>query len=205
MATQKSREALQRFVREGEEALAKEMSFRNLQERVNHAHTFGSATPTHKIERMHRRGREKLAGEMLERNELNELNKKQSKPRDNRAAARELVEKKKLAVSSSATSEEGSKRPKRAEANDEGVGLCSGSRGNGEGGQGECVRVSASKKAPGCEEETVHDTKSAAFVLRKLYTGGGLDAQQEGWESLPVELFNTLTMQLGTISKVGVQ
>lgn len=46
-------------------------------------------------------------------------------------------------------------------------------------------------------------TNDVAFVLRKLYTGGGLDAQQQGWECLPVDLFNTLTLQLGTMSKVG--
>lgn len=46
------------------------------------------------------------------------------------------------------------------------------------------------------------DAKDVAFVLRKLYTGGALDAQQEGWDSLPMELFNTLTMQVGTINKV---
>lgn len=45
-------------MREGEKELAKEMSFRNLQEKVKNAHTLGSATLTHKIERMHRRGRE---------------------------------------------------------------------------------------------------------------------------------------------------
>lgn len=49
--------------------------------------------------------------------------------------------------------------------------------------------------------EARHDT-DMAFVLRNLYTGGGLDAQQQGWDSLPNALFNTLTMQLGTMSKV---
>lgn len=45
-------------------------------------------------------------------------------------------------------------------------------------------------------------TNDVAFVLRKLYTGGGLDAQQQGWDRMPTDLFNTLTLQLGTLSKV---
>ena len=49
-------------MREGEDKLAREMSFRELQERVKRAHTFGSATLTHRIERMHRRGREAKVG-----------------------------------------------------------------------------------------------------------------------------------------------
>lgn len=56
----------------------------------------------------------------------------------------------------------------------------------------------ASKKG----EKAGHITNDVAFVLRKLYTGGGLDAQQKGWKSLPMDLFNTLTLQLGTMSKV---
>lgn len=52
------------------------------------------------------------------------------------------------------------------------------------------------------DNERERDTQDMTFVLRKLYTGGGLDAQQEGWECLPMKLLNTLTMQLGTISKV---
>ena len=43
---------------EGERQLAKEMSFRDVNERANNAHTLGTATLTNKIERMHRRGRE---------------------------------------------------------------------------------------------------------------------------------------------------
>lgn len=49
----------------------------------------------------------------------------------------------------------------------------------------------------------VRDSNDVAFVLRKLYTGGGLDAQQQGWKCMPTNLFNTLTLQLGTLSKVG--
>lgn len=48
------------------------------------------------------------------------------------------------------------------------------------------------------------DSNDIAFVLRKLYTGGGLDAQQQGWKCMPTNLFNTLTMQLGTLSKVRI-
>lgn len=40
------------------------------------------------------------------------------------------------------------------------------------------------------------------FVLRKLYTEGGLDAQQQGWKSLPADIFNTLTLQMGTMTRV---
>ncbi|CAN0104907.1 unnamed protein product, partial [Laminaria digitata] len=47
-------------------------------------------------------------------------------------------------------------------------------------------------------------TNDVAFVLRKLYTGGGLDAQQQGWDRMPTDLFNTLTLQLGTLSKVNM-
>lgn len=53
-----NREAHQRFVREGERELAKEMSFRDVQERARNAHTLGAATLSNKIERMHRRDRE---------------------------------------------------------------------------------------------------------------------------------------------------
>lgn len=49
------------------------------------------------------------------------------------------------------------------------------------------------------------DSNDIAFVLRKLYTGGGLDAQQQGWKCMPTNLFNTLTMQLGTLSKVRIE
>lgn len=53
------REAHQQFVCDGEQQLAKEMSFRDVNERAKNAHTLGTATLTNKIERMHRRGREK--------------------------------------------------------------------------------------------------------------------------------------------------
>ena len=57
-------------------------------------------------------------------------------------------------------------------------------------------------------EETRKDKVSQVasnfcFLLRNLYTGGGLDAQQQGWESLPMNLINTLTLQLGAVTKVG--
>lgn len=52
------REAHHQFVAEGERQLAKEMSFRDVNERAKNAHTLGTATLTNKIERMHRRGRE---------------------------------------------------------------------------------------------------------------------------------------------------
>lgn len=55
------------------------------------------------------------------------------------------------------------------------------------------------KDAKGKAEQLTNDV---AFVLRKLYTGGGLDAQQQGWKNLPMNLFNTLTLQMGTLSKV---
>lgn len=48
------------------------------------------------------------------------------------------------------------------------------------------------------------DSNDVAFVLRKLYTGGGLDAQQQAWQCMPSNLFNTLTLQLGTLSKVSL-
>lgn len=75
--------------------------------------------------------------------------------------------------------------------------------------EGEAGEEDAAAGATGCTsgDATVEgvagrDAKDVAFVLRKLYTGGALDAQQEGWNSLPMELFNTLTMQVGTINKV---
>lgn len=46
------------------------------------------------------------------------------------------------------------------------------------------------------------ESADVAFVMRKLYTGGGLDAQQQSWKCMPANLFNTLTLQLGTLSKV---
>lgn len=52
------REAHHQFVAEGERQLAKEMSFRDVNERAKNAHTLGTATLTNKIERMHGRGRE---------------------------------------------------------------------------------------------------------------------------------------------------
>lgn len=47
------------------------------------------------------------------------------------------------------------------------------------------------------------ESNDVVFVLRKLYTGGGLDAQQQSWDCMPTNLFNTLTLQLGTLSKVS--
>lgn len=40
------------------------------------------------------------------------------------------------------------------------------------------------------------------FLLRNLYMGGELDVQQQGCKSLPMDLMNTLTLQLGTMRKV---
>ena len=51
-------EAHQKFVREGELELEKEMSLICVQEKARNAHTFGTATLTNKVERMHRRVRE---------------------------------------------------------------------------------------------------------------------------------------------------
>lgn len=58
MSATQRRDAHQKFVRQGEQELAKEMSFRDVRERARNAHTLGTVTLTNKIERMHKRVRE---------------------------------------------------------------------------------------------------------------------------------------------------
>lgn len=76
-----------------------------------------------------------------------------------------------------------------------------GHRGKGSdaGAQEGLERAAGGQKAGESRE-----TNDVAFVLRKLYTGGGLDAQQQAWQCMPSNLFNTLTLQLGTLSKVSL-
>lgn len=84
--------------------------------------------------------------------------------------------------------------------------LTGGLRGEGAvEGEGELASGARGERVGGAskgEKKAGQVTNDVAFVLRKLYTGGGLDVQQQGWKSLPMDLFNTLTLQLGTLSKV---
>ena len=66
-------------------------------------------------------------------------------------------------------------------------------------------RLEGGRKGAGATRKgntTAQESNDVVFVLRKLYTGGGLDAQQQSWDCMPTNLFNTLTLQLGTLSKV---
>lgn len=91
----------------------------------------------------------------------------------------------------------------RAEASGQGSAVAGvgGEHAAQEGAQAQEGEGEAEGRGKG-DVKAGHANKDVAFVLRKLYTGGGLDAQQQGWKALPVDLFNTLTLQLGTMSKV---
>lgn len=81
-----------------------------------------------------------------------------------------------------------------------------GHRGEGAGGAGVAEQVGG-EGGQGTRggDSRGRESNDVAFVLRKLYTGGGLDAQQQSWKCMPTNLFNTLTLQLGTLSKVCVR
>lgn len=64
------------------------------------------------------------------------------------------------------------------------------------------VAVKSKTKTNKATGNSRRNTEDIDSVLRNLYTVGWLDAQQQGWNSLPAALFNTLTMQLGTLRKV---
>ena len=95
----------------------------------------------------------------------------------------------------------GGQGPEKGQRHLDGKGDSRGERAEGVAGEehegGEATRA----KRTGDDGE--HESNDVAFVLRKLYTGGGLDAQQQSWKCMPTNLFNTLTLQLGTLSKVG--
>ncbi|CAM9250870.1 unnamed protein product [Scytosiphon promiscuus] len=270
MIARATREAHHQFVREGEQQLAKEMSFRDVNERAKNAHTLGTATITNKIERMHRRGREQQARAMLRWNEEEHIQHKQQKqtPRAGGIAAHPHRNGQKgvkisssgdigsmeietsstattgrylaqastassslqqlsgaLLISSGAASPEGDpavaprNRPRLRDGGinekQEGQRVKSGRRNAGdlandgsesERGEDGDVREEDSLEKTGGRLRTGQSRESndVAFVLRKLYTGGGLDAQQQAWQCMPTNLFNTLTLQLGTLSKINM-
>lgn len=76
-----------------------------------------------------------------------------------------------------------------------------GIHSNKTSGGGCGVEISKANQGTG-KPGTAHSVGDEAFVLRNMYTRGCLDAQQQGWCSLPPALFSTLAMQLGTLSKV---
>ncbi|CAM9458599.1 unnamed protein product [Pylaiella littoralis] len=255
-----TREAHHKFVREGEQELAKEMSFRDVQERAKNAHTLGTATVTNKIERMHRRGREQQVRGMLEWNEERNVRKqmKQRQQQQQQLKTREreqntgqrLKQVQQRGTASpprdvargdhSLTGQEGAhtaspaKFPGAASLDGGPVKLqdaqrydsrlsehmdvetgqncdqqtvesggwgMGGHQREGAGGGGQEGRVGARGVRKGGAGQ---DSTDVAFVLRKLYTGGGLDAQQQSWKCMPSNLFNTLTLQMGTLSKINM-
>lgn len=82
----------------------------------------------------------------------------------------------------------------------QGNGGLRGEKAEGAGGEDQEGSDGARETRAG--DSRGQESNDVAFVLRKLYTGGGLDAQQQGWKCMPTNLFNTLTLQLGTLSKV---
>ncbi|CAM9406854.1 unnamed protein product [Ectocarpus sp. 6 AP-2014] len=256
-----TREAHQQFVREGEQQLAKEMSFRDVNERAQNAHTLGTATLTNKIERMHRRGRERQARQMLEWNEEEAFQERQQQQRKKeKSSAYQLrksssrgrtvpigdtpdhrhrtlattAQEQTQAVSSSSqqvladsvptSNSPSAKQPQGDTPGDrkptnrlittdletrhtqQTVDSAGQPLGNHqeEAGVGVDAKDTDGARRKRKGGSSAGDSNDIAFVLRKLYTGGGLDAQQQGWKCMPTNLFNTLTMQLGTLSKINM-
>ncbi|CAM9128605.1 unnamed protein product [Hapterophycus canaliculatus] len=265
-----TREAHHHFIREGEQQLAKEMSFRDVNERAKNAHTLGTATITNKIERMHRRGREQQAREMLRLNEEEHIQQIQqqrkrttgktsarqhrkveergrsSPPGDvvsdgikiNLTATRGQCRAKNIASSSSSEQlpEVSASRSRATIPQDNAVlpregprshdrrvlekeekqpmvksgaknvgGRAEDGREGRRGDDGDVGELRRLERARGRQKAGKSgESNDVAFVLRKLYTGGGLDAQQQAWQCMPSNLFNTLTLQLGTLSKINM-
>eukprot|EP00752_Nemacystus_decipiens_P011950 g10596.t1 len=239
-----TREAHHQFVAEGERQLAKEMSFRDVNERAKNAHTLGTATLTNKIERMHRRGREEKAKDALELNEERNAQQRvqQRRKEEQRAAARlkhtqmgagtstqrgavsdpreDLAHNTSLLrhLPPALAVSEGPVKPRDAQPENSQHAGGQGSEKRQEKQHGtRNLRGARAEGARGEEQETGEvasaklagngrgeESTDVAFVLRKLYTGGGLDAQQQSWKCMPTNLFNTLTLQLGTLSKINM-